>query len=163
MKSGWLVAVVAASTLTACGDPTQQLATAEPATGMALVRYANNATDVVGLGPNADLVQRFCLNQTGKACADDISEQLKKVGFAGEGAANDLGDAFAKIEADKIDGTPDQQSTDEVYIKALYHVVLAREPDDGGAKSHIKALQDGVGRTGIVRAFMESAEFRSLK
>jgi hypothetical protein len=162
MKSGWLSVVAVAATLSACGDPAQQLATAKPATGPALARYANNATDMVSLGSNGDLVQRFCVNQSGKACADDIADELKKVGFLGEGPANELGDAFARIEADRIDGTPDQKSSDEVYVTALYHIALGREPEAGGATGHINAIKGGLGRPGLVRAFMESLEFKSL-
>ena len=59
MKSGWLIVVAAAAALSACGDPAQQLATAKPASGPALVKYSRNATAEVSLGANADLVQRF--------------------------------------------------------------------------------------------------------
>lgn len=162
MKFRWLAIGAAAATLSACGDPAQQLAAATPATGPALIKYSNKATDHVSLGANGDLVQRFCFNQSGKPCASDIADELKKAGFLGEGPANELGDAFAKIEADRIDGTPDQQSTDEVYVTALYHVALRREPEAGGTTGHVNALKQGLGRPGLVRAFMESPEFRSL-
>lgn len=149
MKSGWWVVVAAAAaTLSACGDPAQQLADAKPATGAALLNYAKNATDNVSLGGNADLVQRFCQNQSGKPCAADIAEELKKVGFEGEGPANVLGDAFAKIEADRLDGTPDQQSSNEVYVAAVYRVALGREPEEGAVAAQSAALKQGVGRTG---------------
>lgn len=163
MKSGWLIVIAAAATLSACGDPAQQLATAKPATGAALANYSKNATDNVSIGANADLVQRFCKNQSGKPCESSIAEDLKAAGFAGEGPANELGDAFTKIEADRIDGTPDQQSTNEVYVKALYHVMLGREPEAGAETGHSNALAQGLGRPGLARAFMESLEFKSLQ
>ncbi|HOY77879.1 MAG TPA: DUF4214 domain-containing protein [Hyphomonadaceae bacterium] len=162
MKSGWLIVVAAAAALSACGDPAQQLATAKPASGPALVKYSRNATAEVSLGANADLVQRFCQNQTGKPCASDIAAELKSVGFDDHGPTNELGDAFAKIEADKIDGTPDQQSSDEVYVEAAYHVALGRAPEVGAVAAQSKALKDGVGRVAMMRSFIQSTEFKAL-
>lgn len=162
MKSGWLVVVAAAATLSACGDPAQQLAEAKPASGAALINYSKNATDNVSIGGNADLVQRFCKNQSGKPCASDIAVELKDAGFEDQGPANELGDAFAKIEADKLDGTPDKQSSNEVYVRALYRVALGREPEAGAETAQSNVLKQGLGRPGLVRAFMESPEFRSL-
>ena len=163
MKFGWLVIVAVASTLSACGDPAQQLADAKPASGAALAKYAKNATDDVSLGANGDLVQRFCQNQAGKPCADNIADELKRAGFAGQGPANELGDAFAKIEADRIDGTPDYQSTDEVYVTAVYRVALGRAPEEGAVSGQSKALKQGVGRPGLMRSFLQSPEFQALK
>lgn len=163
MKSGLFVAVAAVFALSACGDPVEQLATAKPASGAALAKYSNDATDMVSLGSNADLVQRFCQNQSAKPCSDAIADELKAVGFLGEGPANELGAAFAVIEADRIDGTPDQTSSDEVYVRALYHIALGREPEAGAEAGHSSALKQGLGRPGLVRAFMESAEFKQLK
>ncbi len=162
MKSGWLVVVAMAAAVSACGDPAK-LSDAGPASGAALAKYSNNATDMVSLAANGDLVQRFCVNQTGKACAANIADELKEFGFLGEGPANDLGNAFAAIEADRLDGTRDHQSTDEVYVRALYKTALAREPEAGAEAAQSKVLKGGLGRNGLVRAFMESPEFKALK
>lgn len=162
MKSGWLVGIAAAATLAACGEPAQQVADAKPASGEALAKYSKNATDMVSLGASGDLVQRFCKNQSGKPCPADIADELKEAGFLGEGPANELGDAFTRIEADKIDGTPDKQSTDEIYVRALYRVALGREPEAGAETAQANVLKQGLGRPGLVRAFMESPEFKAL-
>ena len=42
------------------GEPSDQLATAGPATEAKLAEYSSAITDIVQLGANADLVQRFC-------------------------------------------------------------------------------------------------------
>lgn len=163
MKRVLMAAGIAAALLGGCEDaPMQPLAEARPATGEALDGYAKDATEIVRLGHNGDLVQRFCVNMTGALCAEGMAEQLKTAGFSGEGPANELGDAFAKLEADRLDGSADLASTDEIYVKALYRVVLAREPDAGGEASNLKFLKSGNGRVSLVRAFMQSPEFRGL-
>ncbi len=161
MKRGRMAARIAAVVLSGCGgDPALPLADTKPATGAALKEDSKNATEIVGLGRNADLVQRFCVNMTGAACPADIGGQLKTAGFLGEGPANELSDAFAMLEADRIDGAADLQSSDEIYVKALYRVALAREPDAGGESSNLEFLNSSNGRPVLVRAFMRSQEFK---
>ena len=163
MKRVLMMAGIAVAMLGGCEDkPVQDLADARPATGEALDGYAKDATEIVSVGRNGDLVQRFCVNMSGAACPAGVAEQLKTAGFAGEGPANELGDAFTKLEADRLDGSADLKSSDEIYVKALYRVALAREPDAGGEASHVKFLKGGNGRLGLVRAFMQSPEFRGL-
>lgn len=163
MNPKWLMATPAVVFLSACdGDPSAQLAAAPPATGAALAHYSENITHAVKLGANADLVQRFCKNMTGAACPPDIPASLSAAGFSGEGSGVVLASAFAKIEADKIDGKADQQSTAETYLRAAYKVVLAREPDEGGAQVNLKFLKDTGERDQLLRSMLQSAEFKTL-
>ncbi|MFT3722047.1 MAG: DUF4214 domain-containing protein [Hyphomonadaceae bacterium] len=163
MNRKWLMAMAAVALLGACdGNPPGNLGTASPATGAALAHYSENSTDAVKLGANADLVQRFCKNMTGAACPADIGEKLSAAGFKGEGSGVDLAAAFAKMEADKIDGQADLQSTAETYFQALYRVILAREPDQDGAAANLKFLKETGERNQLARAMMQSPEFKTL-
>jgi len=103
------------------------------------------------------------VNLKGAVCAAEIEGELAAAGFKGEGPANVLADAFAKLEADRLDGVADFESTDEVYVRALYKVVLAREADAGGEQSHVAYLKAGNDRLGVARGFIQSAEFKRLK
>ena len=164
MNRGWLAVAGAAMLLSACDaeDPAPKLAAALPATGAALTQYSENITDAVNLGTNADLVQRFCKNMSGSSCPADIREKLSAAGFSGQGSGVDLASAFAKMEADQIDGEADQQSTAATYLRAAYKVVLAREPDEGGAQVNLKFLKEKGERDQLLRSMLQSAEFKTL-
>ena len=164
MNRCWLAVAGAAMLLSACDaeDLAPNLAGASPATGAALTQYAENITGAVKLGANADLVQRFCRNMTGSPCPADIGEKLSAAGFGGQGSGVDLASAFAKMEADLIDGQADQQSTAETYLRAAYKVVLAREPDEGGAQVNLKFLKEKGERGQLLRSMLQSAEFETL-
>lgn len=150
--------------LAACdGDPTEQLAKAEPSTGEKLAEYSSGITDIVSLGGNADLVQRFCKNAFAGACPADVTSRLGEVGFMSGGTGVDLANAFAVWVADEKDGNPDLSSSDEDYLWAAYKVALAREPDEGGALSNLTFIKDGGDRKQMLRSMLESQEFKNLQ
>lgn len=156
---------VLAVTLSGCseGDVSQKLVAAKPAAGSQLRHYAETAKETVRLGANADLVQRFCKNQTGAACPINIADELKAEGFDGEGSVVDLAAAFTDIEADKLDHQQDHASSTDIFFQAAYRTVLAREPDPAGAQANLKFLQDGGERKQLLRAMLTSAEFANLR
>lgn len=164
MKSRWLVLGSAALIFAACdGDGATQLTGATPASGDALEQYSSDITKIVKLGTNADLVQRFCKNLTGGPCKTDIAGKLEAEGFHGQGTGVDLAAAFSNMEADVLDGQPDHQSTPETFMRASYRVVLAREPDQAGALANLKFVQDTGERGQLLRAMLQSPEFRMLR
>ena len=150
--------------LAACdGDPTEQLAKAEPSTGEKLAEYSSGITDIVSLGGNADLVQRFCKNAFAGACPADVATRLGEVGFMSGGSGVDLANAFVVWVADEKDGNADLSSSDEDYLWAAYKVALAREPDEGGALSNLTFIKDGGDRKQMLRSMLESQEFKNLQ
>ena len=149
--------------LAACdGDPTEPLAKAEASTGEKLAQYSSNITDIVSLGGNADLVQRFCKNAWATKCPGDVAGKLGEFGFASGGSGVDLAAAFVVWVADEKDANPDLSSTDEDFLWAAYKVVLAREPDEGGALSNLQFIKDGGDRKALLRSMLESQEFKQL-
>lgn len=149
--------------LAACdGDPTEQLAKAEPSTGEKLAEYSSGITDIVSLGGNADLVQRFCKNAFAGACPADVATRLGEVGFMSGGTGVDLANAFVVWVADDKDGNADLASADEDYLWAAYKVALGREPDEGGALSNLTFIKDGGERKTMLRSMLESQEFKNL-
>lgn len=163
MKGRW-IAIAAALAAVACGeeDPAAEIAAATPATGEALTDYSESITKDVKLLANADLVQRFCHNMTGSACAPGIADQLKQAGFGGQGSGVELARAFVLIEADKRDGLADLGSSDETFWKAAYKVVLAREPDAEGAMANLSFIKNTGERQQMLRALLQSPEFKKL-
>ncbi len=163
IKGRWLAAGAAIAAFGACdGDSAAPLAAATPATGEALAHYSNDITKTVKLGANADLVQRFCHNLSGAACTADIGTRLGAEGFKGEGSGVDLAAAFASMEADALDGQADHQSTPEMFMRAAYKVILAREPDQEGALANLKFIEETGERGQLLRAMLQSPEFKSL-
>lgn len=149
--------------LAACeGDPTKPLAKAEAATGEKLAEYSSNITDIVSLGGNADLVQRFCKNAWATKCPADVAVKLGEFSFASGGSGVDLAAAFVMWAADEKDANPDLSSSDEDFIWAAYRVVLGREPDAGGALSNLQFIKDGGDRKTLLRSMLESQEFKQL-
>ena len=149
--------------LAACdGDPTEQLAKAEPSTGEKLAEYSSGITDIVSLGGNADLVQRFCKNAFAGACPTDVATRLGEFGFMSGGSGVDLANAFVVWVADEKDGNADRASADEDYLWAAYKVALGREPDEGGALSNLTFIKDGGDRKTMLRSMLESQEFKNL-
>lgn len=150
--------------LAACdGDPTAQLEQAQPATGDKLAQYSASITDIVSLSANADLAQRFCQNAFAARCPADVGTKLGEFGFASGGSGVDLANAFIVWVADEKDGNADLASKDEDYLWAAYKVALAREPDEGGAKSNLAFIKDGGDRKGMLRSLLESREFKNLQ
>jgi len=150
--------------LVACdGDPTEQLAKAEPSTGEKLAEYSSGITDIVSLGGNADLVQRFCKNAFAGACPADVATRLGEVGFMSGGSGVDLANAFVVWVADEKDGNADLASADEDYLWAAYKVALGRDPDEGGALSNLTYIKDGGDRKNMLRSMLESQEFKNLQ
>lgn len=163
MKRGMTVSIVAALVVAACSeDPTEQLAAATPATGPALVKYSENPTTPINLGTNADLVQRFCKNQTGQACPADIKEKLAAAGFSGGGSPVELAGAFTAMEADRLDAAADGASSEETYMQAIYKTILARKPDAEGALVNLQFLKSSGERKQLVRSMLMSSEFKTL-
>ncbi len=150
--------------LSACdGDPTEQLAKAKASAGEELAEYSSNITDIVSLGGNADLVQRFCKNAFAAACPADVATRLSEFGFFSGGSGVDLANAFVVWVADEKDGNPDLASPDEDYLWAAYKVALGREPDEGGAVSNLAFIKDGGDRKTMLRSLLESQEFKNLQ
>lgn len=163
-----LTAAIVAATgclgLAACdSDPTAQLEQAQPATGDKLAEYAGGITDIVSLGDNADLVQRFCQNAFAARCPADVGTKLGEFGYASGGSGVDLANAFVVWIADEKDGNADLASKDDDYLWAAYKVALAREPDGDGAVSNLDFIKDGGDRKGMLRSLLESQEFKNLK
>jgi hypothetical protein len=159
-------AMIAASilALAACdGDPTERLAKAEASAGETLAEYSSNITDIVSLGSNADLVQRFCKNAFAAVCPADVATRLGEFGFVSGGSGVDLANAFVVWVADEKDGNADLSSTDEDYLWAAYKVALSREPDESGALSNLTFIKDGGARRTMLRSMLESQEFKSLE
>lgn len=154
-------AALAAGLLSACGDPSRELAEAKPATGASLEEHSRNISRSVQLGRDGDLVQRFCKNTTGAACPADIAGKLKAFGFADNQTGIDLAYAFVLMAADAKDGKPDLASSDEDYLAAAYRVALGREPDEGGATSNLAFIKEKGERKLMLRSLLESQEFKS--
>ncbi len=144
-------------------DPTEQLAAAEPSTSEKLAEYSAGITDIVSLGGNADLVQRFCKSAFAAACPADVATRLGEFGFLSGGSGVDLANAFVVWVADEKDGNADLSSSDEDYLWAAYKVALAREPDAGGAQSNLTFIKDGGDRKTMLRSMLESQEFKNLQ
>ncbi len=150
--------------LAACeGDPTEQLARAEPATGDKLAQYSAGITDIVKLGENADLVQRFCQNAFAAPCPADVATKLGEFGYSSGGSGVDLANAFIIWVADEKDGNADLASSDEDYHWGAYKVALAREPNGDGSVSNLTFIKDGGDRKAMLRSLLESEEFKRLK
>lgn len=160
-----MVSVLAACLLSSCGgDPTAQLAAAEPATGDRLTEYSQNITNTVDLGADAALVQRFCKNALAAACPADVVQKLEASGYVGGGTGVDLAAAFTVWIADEKDSNPDLSASDEDYLWAAYKVVLAREPDAGGAQTNLEFIRSPNGNRKIMlRSMLESQEFKGLQ
>ena len=163
MRRNGAAILAAMLALAACDvDPTESLAKAEPAVGDKLAQYSAGITDIVSLNTNADLAQRFCKNAFAARCPADVGTKLGEFGFASGGSGVDLANAFIVWVADEKDGNADLASKDEDYLWAAYKVALAREPDEGGAKSNLRFIKDGGDRKGMLRSLLESREFKSL-
>ncbi len=146
-----------------CGDAREQLSTAQPASGPALADYSRNITRSVQIGKDASLVQLFCKNATGARCPENIADKLKAYGFTDNLDGVDLANAFVMMAADAKDGAADQSSTDEDYWAAAYRVVVAREPDQGGALTNLKYIKDTGERKNMLRSMLESEEFKNQR
>ncbi len=145
------------------GNPSDRIAEASPATGDKLVEYSYGIADIVNLGDNADLVQRFCKNAFDAKCPADITSKLDELGFRSGGTGVDLAHTFTLWKADELDGSGDLSATDEVYLRAAYKVALGREPDEGGAQSNLAFIKQGGGRKQMLRSMLESVEFKGLQ
>jgi hypothetical protein len=161
-KVAW-AAVAAAVLLSACGDPTEAIAAAEPSSGAGLEAHSANISRSVQLARDADLVQRFCRNVSGEACPADIAARLGSFGFSDNQTGVDLAYAFALMAADARDGVADLSSSDEDFLAAAYRVALAREPDEGGARSNLDFIRKNGERKAMLRSLLESQEFRALR
>lgn len=150
--------------LGACeGDPSEQLAKAVPATGDTLAQYSAGITDMVKLGDNADLVQRFCHNAFAAPCPADVATKLGEFGYSSGNSGVDLANAFIVWVADEKDGNADLASSDEDYLWGAYKVALAREPNGDGSISNLTFIKDGGERKAMLRSLLESDEFKRLK
>jgi hypothetical protein len=156
---------LAACVLAGCGgDPTEQVAAADPVGGDRLAEYSSNISNTVDLGADAGLVQRFCANALAAKCPADIIQKLEANGYIAGGTGVDLAGAFAVWMADEKDGNPDLSSSDEDYLWAAYKVALAREPDAGGAQSNLDFIRSPSGdRKTMLRSLLESQEFKALR
>lgn len=157
LVSAWAICLLAG-----CGgDPSEQLAAAEPATGERLTDYSRDITNTVDLGADAALVQRFCMNAFAARCPADLVQKLEANGYVSGGTGVDLAAAFAVWAADDKDGNPDLASSDEDYLWAAYKVALGREPDQGGALSNLEFIKSPSGsRKIMLRSLLESQEFK---
>lgn len=159
-----LALLTAAITLCSCGeDAAKKLAEAQPAKGEALDSYAQNMTHFVHLGDNADLIQRFCQSAWAKRCPDDLAARLKTYGYTDGETGLQLAYAMSMIVADEKDGTPDQMSTDEVYLDAAYQVALGRKPDEDGGRENLAFIKQKEERQLMLRTLLQSREFMSLQ
>lgn len=149
--------------LAGCSDGGEPLSEAEPASGPALENYSRNITRAVQVGKDASLVQLFCRNATGARCPEDIVEKLKAYGFTDNLDGVDLAHAFVMMAADAKDGAADQSSTDEDFLAAAYRVILAREPDEGGALTNLNYIKDTGERKNMLRSMLESEEFKNQR
>ena len=159
------LAIVSLSALAACDDPATKLAKAEPATGAQLQEFSRDWNDPVELGKNTPLLQRYCMNMNGAACAPDTIDRLKQSGFEDGQTGVDLAHAFVVMAADMKDGAADQKSSDEDFIHSCYRVMFGRDPDAEGAAHHLAAIagQDEDARKALTMAFLKSPEFNSQK
>ena len=163
-----LTAAVLAATgclgLAACdGDPAAQLEQAQPATGDKLAQYSAGITDIVSLGGNADLVQRFCQNAFAAPCPADVATKLGEFGYTSGSSGVDLANAFIVWIADEKDGNADLASKDDDYVWAAYKVALGREPEGGGSAGNLDFIKGGGDRKSMLRSLLESNEFKRLK
>lgn len=151
-------------TIGACGggDPAVKLANSSPAAGATLKQYSDSITDRVRLDVNADLAQRFCKNLLSTPCPSDLVAKLEAYGFRGEGTGVELAAAFSNMEADILDGQTDQKSDPETFMRAAYKVILGREPDQEGAKVNLRFIKESGERNQLLRAMLQSPEFKSL-
>lgn len=157
-----LMSVAGAVVLMSCGgDPSEAIATAEPAAGSALNDYAKNIAETVDLAANPDLVQRFCKNGLGGPCPEDIADKLEQFGYASGGTGVDLAHAFVVMVADAKDGNADLSATDEDYLNSAYRVALGRDPDAGGAGDNLQFIQDTGNRKAMLRSLLQSEEFQN--
>jgi len=162
MKKMTGAAFAAMALLAACGgDPSEEIAAAQPATGPRLAEHSLNISRSVQLAVDGDLVQRFCANTSGEACPPDIVDKLKAFGFVDHQTGVDLAHAFVLMAADAKDGTPDLSSSDEDFLAASYRVALNRVPDEGGAQSNLAFIKQKGERKAMLRSLLESQEFKS--
>ncbi len=168
MKGGvghTMTAMLSALLLVACGDPEAKLAAAEPASGEHLKEFARKWNDTADPAKDLALLQRFCMNASGAACAPGTIGRLKDYGLADASTGSDLAYALIAKTADEKDGTVDQKSSDEAFVWACYRVMFGREPDPEGATHHLAGLS-GKGeeaRKALALAFLRAPEFASQK
>lgn len=92
--------------------------------------------------------------RTGLALAAKLDRWLEQ---AGSVVATAGGEACPPVPAD-LEQLLDRGDRD--YVEALYRVVMSREPDVDGLRSHLSHLRSGCGRAELARAFCESEEAR---
>ena len=155
--------ILSVSVLAACDDPAKAVAASEPATGGQLQEFSRQWNDKVELSKAGPLLQKYCTNMSGAACAPDAVGRLKHYGFSDGAAGVDLAYAFISMVADDKDGIADQKSSDQDFVHSCYRVMFGREPDPEGAAHHMAGLQ-GKGeeaRRALALAFLKSPEFNS--
>jgi hypothetical protein len=158
-------AFLSVSSLAACDDPATRVASAAPASGAQLQEFSRQWNDKVELSKAGPLLQKYCLNMSGTACAADTVDRLKQYGFNDGATGVDLAYAFIAMAADARDGSADQKSSDEDFVHSCYRVMLGREPDLEGSIHHVGGLKDKgeEARRALALAFLKSPEFNSQK
>ena len=158
-------AFLSVSSLAACDDPAKNVAAADPATGAQLQEFSRQWNDKVELSKAGPLLQKYCTNVSGAACAPDTVDRLKQYGFNDGATGVDLAYAFIAMAADAKDGVADQKSSDEDFVYSCYRVMLGREPDLEGSMHHVGGLKGkgGEARRALALAFLKSPEFNSQK
>ncbi len=163
MVSRSLTAVIAALVvaLSGCSPDPQAIAKAKPATGATLVAFSQEITKKVDPVGDASLIQYFCGTVTRQACPPDILERLKTNGLTSESNRVDLAYAFTMMAYGAADGTSGNAMSDEDFLAVAYKTVLGRTPDQGGAKANLEFLKASGQRKTLLRAMLQSPEFRS--
>lgn len=160
-----VLALMSVPVVAACDGAPGDLATAKPASGAQLQEFSRQWNEEMSLASAAPLLQKYCMNMSGAACAPDTAQRLQQYGFADGGPMADLGFAVVKMAADAKDGVADQKASDEDFVASCYKVILGREPDMGGFTHHVASLagQGEEARRALALAFLRSPEFSAQK
>ena len=97
---------------------------------------------------------KFCLGRA--ADIDGLAAWAK--------ALNEKASTSTKVVKNFFNSTEfiEKNLSNEEFVTTAYKVILDREPDAAGAKSWIKALDDGASRQDVILGFAQSVEFENL-
>lgn len=103
------------------------------------------------------------LKQVGKAFGAAVVQEARRAAAEPAKRTATVRDGFevarrAPVDLGKAPGA--SAAADREYVTGLYREVLGREPDEGGLKSHLNGLANGMSREAIKDVFLTSSEYR---
>jgi hypothetical protein len=152
-----LIALAVAG-LSACGGKPKDVTTADLPSEREIKAIANDMTAETSAKKDAPLYALLCQRALATSCPADIDDKLKPFYSQTEGTRLALADAFVNLKASELAGS--ETVADDVYLRAAYLVALGREPDAEGSKAHLDYIARTGDRTTVLRAMMQSPEFK---